>query len=144
VTVDLSSKTADSVRSRSDLARKLLAQLSQVADRLGDVSLAVEVQLLKRDLARGHKLLASIPAENDYLSVVTLVEAALASLTWKAYTPQVLNALRHAFDAGTREGPFSFADYDAIRRQFVTAKLPIGPTIELNSPATDTDDGEEE
>ena len=57
---------------------------------LGDEAFTAELQLLKRDLARGHELLA--PADKDYRSVLTLVEGALACLTWKAYTPATLEA----------------------------------------------------
>ncbi len=91
--------------SRADLARQLLARVDRLEARLGDVSLAAEIQLLKRGLARGHAGLSDRPEDNNYLSVVCLVEAALASLTWKQYTPEVLAALHRAFAAGTREGP---------------------------------------
>lgn len=122
------------VGSRSDLARRLLARVERLAVRVGDVALAAEMQLLKRDLARGHDLLASNPADNDFLSVVTLVEAALASLTWKDCTPQVIDALRRAFAAGTGEGPFTFADGDAVRRHFASAGVPTAPLIDLTAP----------
>src|SRR6516225_4780748 len=90
---------AQQVRSRAELARQLLARVDRLQARLGDVSLAAELQLLKRELARGHAVLSRRPEDNNYLSVVTLVEAALASMTWKQYTPQVLDALRRAFSA---------------------------------------------
>jgi hypothetical protein len=139
MTPDATLGTQQLPQSRTDLAGRLLARVGRLEPRLGDVSLAVEVQLLKRDLARGHDLLAPRPADNDYLSVVTLVEAALAALTWKAYTPQVLDALRLAFSAGTREGPFTFADYDAVRRHFTAAGIPTGPAIDLNSATQDNE-----
>jgi hypothetical protein len=104
------------------------------------VSLAVEVQLLKQMLARGHAVLAARPEDNNYLSVVTLVEAALASLTWKQYTPVVLDALRGAFSAGTREGVFPFEEYDAIRRNFKASGIPTGPTIDLASSSLEGED----
>ena len=86
--------TQEQSRSQTDLAGRLLARLGRLEACGGDVSLATEIQLLKRELVRGHTLLASRPGDNDYLSAVTLVEAALASLRWKAYTPQVFGALR--------------------------------------------------
>jgi hypothetical protein len=115
---------------RAALARQLLSRVDRLAALLGDVSLAAEVRLLKRDLARGHDLLAPLPTENDYRSVLTLVEGALACLTWKGYTPAVLDALRRAFTAGAREGPFAFADYDAVRRHFASAGIRTAPAIE--------------
>jgi hypothetical protein len=137
---DTTQKTAQEAQSRGDLAGSLLARVRRLEAHRGDVSLAAEVQLLKRDLARGHDLLAARPADNDYLSVITLVEAALASLTWRAYTPQVLDALRLAFAAGTREGAFTFADYAAIRRHFTAAGIPTEPAIDLASAAPGGED----
>jgi hypothetical protein len=124
------SQQEEALRSRCDLARRLLGCVDRLAGRLGDVSIAVELQLLKRDLARSHDLLASFPSENDFLSVVTLVEAALASLTWKQYTPSILDALRQAFTAGAAETPFSFSDYETVRRQFRTATILTAPLID--------------
>jgi hypothetical protein len=114
--------------------------VERLAPRLGDVSLAAEVQLLKRELVRGHAVLSAHPEDNNYLSVITLVEGALASLTWKGYTAGVLDALRRAFAAGAREGEFPFEAYDAIRRDFKTSDLRTGLTIDLASPAVDAED----
>jgi hypothetical protein len=140
VSADLGQKTAPQPATRTDLARQLLARVERLAPRLGDVSLAAEIQLLKRELARGHAILSGRPQDNNYLSVITLVEGALASLTWKGYTPGVLDALRRAFAAGVREGNFTFEAYDAIRRDFKTSGLPTGPTIDLTSPAAQAED----
>jgi hypothetical protein len=124
---------------RADLARQLLARVKRLAPRLGDVSLAAEMRLLKRELVRGHAILSGRPEDNNYLSVVTLVEGALASLTWKGYTPGVLDALRRAFSAGVREGGFPFEEYDAICQDFKTSGISIGPTIDLTSPAAEVE-----
>jgi hypothetical protein len=104
--------------------------VDRLTSRLGDVSLAAEIQLLKRDLCLGHAILSARPEDNDYLSVVTLVEGALASLTWKGYTPGFLNVLRRAFAAGADEGEFTFEAYDAIRRDFKASGISTGPTID--------------
>jgi hypothetical protein len=140
MTTDATLGAHQEVRSRSELAGQLLARVGRLSPRLGDVSLAAEIQLLKRELARSHGALSARPEDNNYLSVVTLVEAALASLTWKGYTPQVLDALGRAFSAGTSEGPFTFEDYDAIRRHFKASGIPTGPIIDLTSPALDAED----
>jgi hypothetical protein len=105
-----------------------------LAQRLNRVSLAAEVQLLKRELARGHRVLCARPENNNFLSVISLVEAALASLTWKGYSPEVLGALRQAFSTGLHEGEFTFEEYDAVRRHFKASSLPTGPTIDASSP----------
>jgi hypothetical protein len=79
---DLTQTSLERPATRADLARRLLARVERLAALLGTVPLATEIQLLKRDLSRGHDLLR--PAgETNFLSVVCLVEGALASLTWK-------------------------------------------------------------
>jgi hypothetical protein len=133
VSTDLGQRTEQQPATRAELARVLLARVDRLAPRLGDVSLAAEVQLLKRDLLRGHAVLSVRPEDNNFLSVITLVEATLASLTWKGYVPGVLDALRRAFSAGVCEGEFTFEEYDAIRRHFKASGLPTGPTIDLSS-----------
>ena len=137
---DLGQRTEQQPATRADLARQLLARVDRLAPRLNDVSLAAEVQLLKRDLARGHPILSARPEDNNFLSVVTLVEAALASLTWKGYTPTILDALRQAFSAGLRDGEITFEEYDAIRRHFKASGIPTGPTIDLSSPDLEEDE----
>jgi hypothetical protein len=126
---------------RADLARQLLGRAERLAGLLGTVPLATEVQLLKRDLSRGHDLLRAA-GEASFLSVVTLVESALACLTWKQYTPSVVGALRQAFTAGTRQAPFTFADYDAVRRLFAERGISTVPSVDLDAlEPEDLDDG---
>jgi hypothetical protein len=98
------------------------------------------IRLLKRELVRGHDILSTRREDNNDLSVVTLVEAALASLTWKGYTPAVIDVLRRAFAAGTTAGEFTFEAYDSIRQDFKTAGIPTGPMIDLTAPAAEDED----
>jgi len=139
VSRDLGEKTAQQPTTRADLARQLLARVDRLVPRLGDVSLAAEIQLLKRDLVRGHSILSVRPEDNNYLSVVTLIEGALASLTWKGYSPGVLDALRRAFAEGVGDGEFTFEAYDAIRRDFRASGIPTGATIDLSSPVAEAE-----
>jgi hypothetical protein len=140
VSIDLGERLEQQPSTRPDLAHRLLARVDRLAPRLGDVSLAAEVQLLKRDLVRGHTVLSVRPEDNNFLSVVTLVEAALASLTWKGYTPAILDALRRAFSAGLHEAMVTFEEYDAIRRHFKASAIPTAPAIELGSPGVAEDE----
>jgi hypothetical protein len=140
VSTDLGQQLEQQPATRADLARQLLARVDRLAPRLGDVSIAAEVQLLKRDLVRGHAVLSVRPEDNNFLSIVTLVEAALASLIWKGYTPAVLEALRHAFSSGLHEGEVTFEEYDAIRRHFKASAIPNAPTIDLTSPGLEEDE----
>ncbi len=134
MSTELGQRTEQQPDTRADLARQLLARVDRLATRLGDVSLAAEIQLLKRELVRGHSILSARPEDNNFLSVITLVEAAMASLTWKGYTPGVLESLRGVFSAAGREGEFTFEEYDAIRRHFKASGIPSGPTIDLAAP----------
>jgi hypothetical protein len=140
MSTDLTPPGLERPATRTDLVRQLLGRVERLAPRLGDVSLAAELQLLKRELARGHAVLGRRPEDNNFLSVVTLVEATLACLTWKDYTPHVLDALRRAFAAGRREGAFPFEEYDAIRRHFRDSGIPTGPTIDLSSAALEEEE----
>jgi hypothetical protein len=141
MSTDLTPLGLERPASRADLARRLLARVDRLEAHQGDVSLAAEIQLLKRELARGHAVLSRRPEDNNYLSVICLVEAALASLTWKQYTPEILDALRRAFLAGIHDGAFPFDEYDALRRYFRASGIPVGPTIDLD--ASDMEEGED-
>lgn len=144
MTPDGTVQTQQGPLTRADLARQLLARAERLPALLGTIPLATELQLLKRDLSRGHEVLRTAPSEASFLSVVTLVESALACLTWKQYTPEVVDAVRRAFAAGTRPGPFTFADYDAVRRQFTECGIPTTPAVDLDSlTPKDLDDDQE-
>jgi hypothetical protein len=129
MTPDGTAQTQQRPLTREELARQLLARAERLPDLLGTIPLATELQLLKRDLSRGHEVLRTAPGEINFLSVVTLVESALACLTWKQYTPEVVDAVRRAFAAGARPGPFIFADYDAVRRHFAERDIPTTPAM---------------
>jgi hypothetical protein len=117
---------------RADLTRQLLEHVERLSPLLGTVPLATEFQLLKRDFSRGHGGLRAA-GESNFPSVVTLVESALACLTRKDHTPAVLDALREAFTAGARQKPFTFHDYDAVRRRFEERDILVVPTIDLDT-----------
>ena len=133
MTPDGTVQTQQGPMTRADLARQLLARAERLSGLLGTIPLATELQLLKRDLSRGHDVLRTPPGEGNFLSVVTLVESALACLAWKQYTPEVVDAVRRAFAAGTRPGPFTFADYDAVRRHFAERGIPTTPAVDLDA-----------
>jgi len=131
MSTDLSQTELERPQTRVDLARQLLERVERLPELLNTVPLATEVQLLKRDLSRGHEVLRAFPEERSFLSVVTLVESVLACLTWKEYTPQIVDALRQAFTAGIHQAPFTFADYDAICRLFGQRGIRTVPSVNL-------------
>ncbi len=140
---DLTRPGLERPATRADLARQLLARVERLPALLGTVLLATEVQLLKRDISRGHDVLRPV-GETNFLSVVVLVEAALAGLTWKQYTPEIVDALRQAFAAGTRQEALTFDDYEAVRKLFRERGISVAPTIDLDAlDPEDLDDGQE-
>jgi hypothetical protein len=119
----------------------LFTQLERLPPKLGNLALGVETQLRKRELSRGHHVLRDWPGENAFLSVITLVEAALAALTWKQYTPEIIDVVRQAFQAGVQPGAFTAREYDSIRRSFNAQRLQTSPTIDLTAPFVDNENG---
>jgi hypothetical protein len=123
----------EAVRVRSELARDLIERVSQLRPLVGDVSLATNIGLLKRDLTRCHDALKNYPAERNYLSIVTLVESAMAQLKWKQYTGQQLEAIRQALDIGYRQVKVGFADYEKARTLFSQQNVDATPRIDLEA-----------
>ncbi len=80
MSTDLTQPGLERPATRADLACQLLARVERLPTPLGTLPLATEVQLLRRDLLRGHDLLRA-SGEISFLPVVTLVESALACLT---------------------------------------------------------------
>jgi hypothetical protein len=111
----------------------------------GQVRLATEIQVLKRELSRCHESLGRYPSENDFLSIITLVESSLAQCTWKDYTPEQLQAVREAFAMGYTEARVTFEDYELVRCAFASKKVETTPTVDLESLDTQAlkDDDEE-
>ena len=91
-------------RVRSELARDLVKRVDQLLLLVGDVSLATHIGLLKHDLSRCHDALKPPLSETNYLSIVTLVEAAMAQLKWKQYdSPPARDDSTRLLDIGYRQ-----------------------------------------
>jgi hypothetical protein len=120
-------------RVRSELARDLIRRVDQLLPLVGDVSLATHIGLLKRDLSRCHDALKDHPGESNYLSIVTLVESAMAQLKWKQYTPPQLDAFRKALDIGYRQVRVRFEDYEKARGLLARNNVDATPRIDLAS-----------
>lgn len=132
-------------RIRSELARDLIHRVNQLLPLVGDVALATHVGLLKRDLSRGHDLLKDHPGERNFLSIVTLVESALAQLKWKQYTNSQLETIRQVLDMGYRQVRVNFNDYETARNLFSRKSVDATPRIDLDSlTLKDLTDDEEE
>lgn len=127
------SSNGEAVRVRSEVARDLIHRVDGLLPLVGDVALATNIQLLKRDLSRCHDLLWGHPGESDFLSIVTLVESSLAQLKWKQYTRPQLEAMRQVFDTGYRQVQVTFEDYEKARTLFASKRVEVTPRIDLES-----------
>ena len=132
-------------RVRSELARDLVQRVDQLLRLLGDVSLATHIGLLKRDLSRCHDALRNHSGEGNYLSIVTLVESAMAQLKWKQYGKTQLETIRQALDIGYRHVRVNFGDYEKARARFSQQSVDSTPRIDLESlKSEDITDAEED
>ena len=60
-------------------------------------------------------MLGDHPSENNFISLVTLLEASMAQLKWKQYTHQHLDAFREVLDLAYRSTSISFDDCEHAR-----------------------------
>jgi len=131
-------------RVRGELARDLILRVDQLIPMVGDVSLATHLQLLKRDLSRCHDALGGHFAEGAFLSIVTLVESAMAQLKWRQYDRTRLDAIRQVLDTGYRQATVGFADYERARVLLAERQVETTPRIDLASLNRDDLTDEEE
>jgi len=134
----------EAARIRSEWAKQLMERVDELLASVGDVSLPTHVELLKRDLSSCHDVLATHPTEGDFLSIVTLVESALAQKKWRDYSREQLEEIRRAFELGYQQQRVGHEDYRSIRRVFVSRNVDSSPQIDLESlPLEEFTDGEE-
>jgi hypothetical protein len=135
---------SEAARRRSELARDLLGRTEQMMPLVNDPALAVNIRLLRKDLAGCHDRLKDSPSESDFLSLVTLIESAIATRKWKEYTQDLLEQIHSAIDIGYRKSHVRFEDYDQVRRQFLAGSAGASPRIDLQSlNMSDVQDDEE-
>lgn len=120
-------------RVRSEVARDLVQRVNQLLPLIGDVTLAANIGLLKRDLSQCHDKLNGHPSESDYLSIVTLVESAMTQLKWKQYTRSQLQAICEALNIGYRQVRVRFEDYEKARDLLSMKNVDSTPRIDLES-----------
>lgn len=134
------------VRLRSELARDLCNRVNKLLPLVGEVAFATELQLMKRDLSRCHNLLSACVQETNFLSIVTLIESAVAQRKWLEFTSSQLALIQSAFEVGYRQICVSFSDYDSIRQKFSTGNIDTHPRIDFDVLDLDdiTDDEEQE
>lgn len=132
-------------RLRSELARDLIRRVDELLPLVGTVSMATHIGLFKRDLSKCHGALKDCASQSNYLSIVTLVESALAQLKWKDYTTQKLEAVKQALEMGYHQVSVGFDDYQRARDLFSKGGVEAAPLIDLESlDWQDITDAEEE
>jgi hypothetical protein len=132
-------------RIRSEAARDLVRRVDELTSRIGDISLATYIGLLKRDLSRCHDLLKDRATEGTFLSIVTLVESALTQLKWKQYNKAQVETIHKVLDMGYRQVRVGFDDYELARSLLAKGCIDSTPRIDLESLKwDDITNGEEE
>jgi hypothetical protein len=126
-------KDGEGGRVRSELARDLVLRAKGLEPLIGDVALATHIGLLKRDLSRCHDALKGHPGESNYLSIVTLVESAMAHLKWKQYTGPQIAAISQALDIGYRQVRVRFDDYEKARCLLSNEHVDASPRLDLGA-----------
>ncbi len=125
------SASEEAARVRSELARDLVHRCEQLILLVGDVSLATNLALLERDLARCYKPLRPHPSEANFLSIVALVEMALTGKKLRAIDRAYLDAVRTALDIGYRSTRIEYDAVERVRELFRTDKIDTAPRIDL-------------
>lgn len=125
---------------RCELAHRLERLVQRMLDNHGKVRMAADVQLLRRELSRGHDILGSSRRESNYLSIVTLVEAALSDMDWKTVTTQQLREIRNAVSIGYSDADVTFEAFDHVSRVFRTSGLRTMPPIDFTLEEADSDE----
>lgn len=120
-------------RVRSELARDLVQRVAQLEPLIGEVALATQINLLKRDLSHCHDVLKGHPGESDFLSIVTLVESAMTPLKWKQYTRPTVAAIRDALNIGYRQVRVGFEDYQMARSLLSNGHVDATPRLDLGA-----------
>jgi len=130
----------EAVRKRRAIAERLAALMAKVVAHRGQIAMAADVQLVKRELARAHAVLGESKSESNYLSVITLVEANLATMDWKNASAEQLRQVQQALTVGCAASAVTFDQYRRLERSFRGYGLPTIPTFDFcaeNSGGTD-------
>ena len=122
-----------SMEARVEVATRLVSLVGRVIESHGEVRMAADLQVLKRELSRSHDVLGSSTHESDYLSIVTLVEATLASMDWKSATREQLKQVEQALAVGCAESEVTFNHYGRAARTLRGFGVPTMPSFELGS-----------
>lgn len=125
------SPSGEAGRVRSELARGLVGRCEQLLPLVGEVSLATHLALLQRDLSKCYKSLRQHPSENNFLSIVALVEMALTGKKLREFDRAYLEAVRTALDIGYRSTHVETDSVERVRELFRTERIDTVPRIDI-------------
>jgi hypothetical protein len=126
---------------RQAITKDLSDCLASMKESLGEPSLAVQVRILKEKLSEAHDKIAYFPdEENDFRSLITLVESYLSQWKWKQYTASHLQVVESAFKRAASLDTFGYNDLVQIRRDFRSNKIRTLPIIPIEVHEADQDD----
>lgn len=129
--------TQQAISERRKVATRLAGLAQKLIDSHKSVKMAADIQVLRRELSRAHAPLRELRSERDYLSVVTLVEAAMQNIDWKTVSKDKLVQIKQSLAIGTSASSVHFDDVNRQARQLRGAGVSTLPMFEI-------DDGEEE
>ncbi len=129
--------SGDLPEKRQEVAERLVALMERVIKSHLNVSMAANLQVVKRELSRCHDVLGSSRHESDYLSIITLVEANLACMDWKSATRRQLEQIKQSLAVGCEERHVTFDHYSRAVRRLRRFGLPTMPTFEVGTEEED-------
>jgi hypothetical protein len=122
-------RTDKAATERAKISHQITTAAKRMIAHVGAASLTALLQLLKRELSGAHDTLRHMRSEADYLSIVTLVENALAGTNWRKLTEARLNLISQVTSLGeTRR--VTYADVQQVRRDLIAAGLLDGPAFD--------------
>jgi hypothetical protein len=129
--------TQQAIVQRIEVANQLARLAKKVIESKGKIKMAADLQVLRRELARAHHVLRDLRSERDYLSVITVVEAAMQNIDWKEVSRGELEQIHLSLSLGTNVAAVNFDDVNRQARQFRGQGVSTLPTFDIH-------DGEDE
>lgn len=129
----------ETAEQRREMAGRLCELMTRVVSNCGRVRMAADIELLKRELARCHEVLGQTGLESDYVSIITLVEASIASMDWKHATKDQLRRVNEILTVGRDTTPVTFDHFNKALKVLRGHMLPTGPSFEIDVEESGTD-----
>lgn len=121
----------DDMRIRSELARSLRMRTKRMLDLIGDVAISTHIAMLKRDMSKAYDLLLDARSEQNFISMVALVEGVLSQGRGQELAASQIRVIYAAFDTAYRSQRLTHDDVESIRHRFSEMAISSGPMIDL-------------